>query len=318
MKHHPYTQIWPLMNLDDLEKFQADIAANGQRLPILTYNDMVIDGRNREVICNRLGIKPRYEDSGATSDSEALALVISLNEHRRHLSVDQRAIAAEKLANIIHGSNRHVEKIVEISKDISITSKDIDTHSRAISLVTSARAMDVPPIRVARMRGIKKYGGQTAVDEVLNGKISLGAQYEKVVLFRNKKEPSQRSKSKRQSGLSGPYTPLTREQVDPEFKGTPTEFLDKYGHIQVMTAEGYAKERFTAWALNLRAVAKAAKQLPDWPQVDHNWLRSPRPSDIAKLTEALEYLRPKIAEAEALFARVQSLRQPSGELLPTD
>ena len=36
---------------------------------------------------------------------------------------------------------------------------------------------------------------------------------------------------------------LTPQQVDPEFKGTPTEFKDKYGHVQVMTAEQYATDQ---------------------------------------------------------------------------
>ena len=113
-----------------------------------------------------------------------------------------------------------------------------------------------------------------------------------------------------------------RAMVDPEFTGSPTDFTDKYGHVQVMTAERYATERFGAWATNMGAVAKEAKRMPDWPNVDHNWLRSPRARDIAKLTEALEYLLPKIAEAEALLQRALAARpapdQPDAVSLLTD
>ena len=118
----------------------------------------------------------------------------------------------------------------------------------------------------------------------------------------------------------GPPKALTREEVDPEFVGTPMDWVDKYGHVQVMTAEQYATARFTAWALHMRTLAKNGKQLPELPKVDHNWLRSPKDLDVRKLTEALEYLRPLIAEAEALLERaksVQDLRQRVSESLQT-
>ena len=109
--------------------------------------------------------------------------------------------------------------------------------------------------------------------------------------------------------------PLTREQVDPEFTGTAMDWVDKYGHVQVMTAEEYARERFSAWSANMRGVVKAAKALPELPKVDHNWLRSPRPRDVERLADALDYLRPMVAEAEALLARARAvLPRPVAEL----
>jgi hypothetical protein len=115
------------------------------------------------------------------------------------------------------------------------------------------------------------------------------------------------------------YRHLTREEVDPEFTGTATEWTDKYGHVQAMTAEEYATMRFSAWVFNVRALVSAGKKQPDWPEVDHNWLRSPKARDIARLAEALDYLRPKLAEAEALLARANlamtgpdlSVREPA-------
>ena len=109
-----------------------------------------------------------------------------------------------------------------------------------------------------------------------------------------------------------------RKWVDPEFVGTSMEWTDKYGHVQVMTAEEYATARFTAWAGHMRALATASRQLPELPKVDHNWLRSPKESSVKKLVEALEFLRPLIAEAEALLERARSaqdLRQRVTESL---
>jgi hypothetical protein len=109
-----------------------------------------------------------------------------------------------------------------------------------------------------------------------------------------------------------------RKWVDPEFVGTGREFVDLYGHVQTMTAEQYATMRFTAWAINMRAIAKAAKELPDWPRVDHNWLRSPEPRFVAKMAEALERLRPLMREAEALLARAREAQPAQDCLQPTD
>jgi len=80
MKHHPYTEIWPLMSGDDFEKFKADIKANGLRMDVITYKGMVLDGRNRERACEAVGVTVRYADAGVGTDADALALVVSLNE----------------------------------------------------------------------------------------------------------------------------------------------------------------------------------------------------------------------------------------------
>ena len=62
MRYHPFTEVWPLMRGEEFEKLKVDIAANGLRLPILTYQGQIIDGRNRERACEDIGVAPRYED----------------------------------------------------------------------------------------------------------------------------------------------------------------------------------------------------------------------------------------------------------------
>ena len=114
----------------------------------------------------------------------------------------------------------------------------------------------------------------------------------------------------------------TPEQVDPEFTGTPMEWTDKYGHVQIQTAEERATDRFGAWTQNIRSLARAAKECPDWPDVDLNWLRRPRPRDIAKMEEAMESLESKIAAARVQLNRAKQAvekprDQPAAGLLPT-
>jgi hypothetical protein len=310
VKHHPYSNIWPMMTGPDFENLKADIKANGLRLPVLTYKGAILDGRNRALACDQTGIEVRYQEAKATTDEDALALVVSLNDHRRHLSENQRALAASKLANIIHGHNQHIEKIMDTSNEVSSISAEAAAAHHPVSTVAAARAMNVPLMRLTRMRGVEKYGTKEELDAVLKGDVSLDKQYNKVKPKREKQpKPEKRAKPGRPAkGEQKPpirhkaATFLTQEQVDPEFKGTRGDFIAKYGHVNVHTAEQYATMKFAEWASNMKAIASCLKKLPAAREVDHNWLRNPEARDVVKLTEALNFLRPKIAEAEALLA----------------
>ena len=84
----------------DFEAFIEDIRANGLREPIVTFEAAILDGRNRERACVRLGIPRRYEPYDGP---DALAFVISRNCRRRHLTTIQRAEIAVKLATMRQG-----------------------------------------------------------------------------------------------------------------------------------------------------------------------------------------------------------------------
>ena len=173
MKHHPFTEYWPLLSGENFEKFKADIAANGLRMPILTYQDQVLDGRNRERACEETGVPARYEESGAKSDEEAISLVVSLNEHRRHLSDEQRLFAAARLAQLENGSNQYQPKIMGLSKERP-TSKTV------ITLEKAAKLMDVSFGSATRARTVLRHGTKEDEQEVLSGKVSLTKKEEQV------------------------------------------------------------------------------------------------------------------------------------------
>jgi hypothetical protein len=94
-KNHPYADLFPMMTAQELESLADDIKENGLRQPIVLYNDMVLDGRNRLAACERAGVEPNYQDHKG-DDASALALVVSLNVQRRDLTGAQRAIVAAK------------------------------------------------------------------------------------------------------------------------------------------------------------------------------------------------------------------------------
>jgi ParB-like chromosome segregation protein Spo0J len=89
---HPAANIFPMLDGEEFEALVADIRAHGQRDPIKVDGDgKVIDGRNRLRACRRLGIEPEVQE---VDTDDAVALVLSLNLVRRHLTSAQRAFVA--------------------------------------------------------------------------------------------------------------------------------------------------------------------------------------------------------------------------------
>jgi hypothetical protein len=99
---HPIANIFPLVGGADLAALVVDIKAHGLHNPITLHTDgSVLDGRNRYRACLAAHITPRF----VTWDGKgsALAFVLSLNLHRRHLNESQRAMVAAKIATLERG-----------------------------------------------------------------------------------------------------------------------------------------------------------------------------------------------------------------------
>ena len=82
---HPAAEIFPVMDEAAFAALVADIAAQGQREPILILDGQVIDGRHRLRACEQLGLEPLVREVSA-DDGDPFGLVVSLNLHRRHLT----------------------------------------------------------------------------------------------------------------------------------------------------------------------------------------------------------------------------------------
>ena len=92
-KNHPFADLFPMMTSDELSALAADVAEHGLRHPVVMYEGMVLDGRNRLLACEQAKIEPTFEEYAG---DDPLSLVISLNAQRRDLTAAQRAIVAAK------------------------------------------------------------------------------------------------------------------------------------------------------------------------------------------------------------------------------
>ncbi|HEY1815897.1 MAG TPA: hypothetical protein VGG74_26285 [Kofleriaceae bacterium] len=102
LETHPYADAFSLLVGDRWDSFRDDIKRNGlQNTKLHRYGGKLLDGRNRLLVCLELVITPEFVDHG--SDEDPLALVISLNLHRRHDNPSQRALSALKLGTLKPG-----------------------------------------------------------------------------------------------------------------------------------------------------------------------------------------------------------------------
>jgi hypothetical protein len=91
---HPAAALFPRISGDEMDALAADIRENGLQVPItVTPAGEIVDGVNRNTICETLGIKPDV----VVYEGDPVAYVISINIRRRHLMAGQRAMIEAKL-----------------------------------------------------------------------------------------------------------------------------------------------------------------------------------------------------------------------------
>lgn len=109
MKKHPYN-IYPEISGSTYQTLKNDIKINGYdpKFPIMIYKNSILDGWNREKICNELNITPVYQEFDGT-DAEAFQYVIRTN-NRRDLLPSQRACIAIDSTSIFENFQKEAKK----------------------------------------------------------------------------------------------------------------------------------------------------------------------------------------------------------------
>jgi len=87
-EYHPAAEQFPLLDDERLSELTDDIRQHGQREAIRIYDGKIIDGRNRYLACQRLGIEPMVAQIDEATNP--FDYVWSINGERRDLTQDQR------------------------------------------------------------------------------------------------------------------------------------------------------------------------------------------------------------------------------------
>jgi len=184
-----------MLDDEELADLAADIRDNGQREPVLLYDGRILDGRNRWRACQIADVPCRTEDAAVASDEEALALVVSLNVHRRHLTESQRAMVAARMLPIYEAQakerqregGRHKvpanlpepagarEARAHAARSVNVSSRSVQTAKRVLQSADPAvvAAVDSGRLAVSGAASLVKQPADTqrrAVDMVTRGK----------------------------------------------------------------------------------------------------------------------------------------------------
>ncbi len=156
---HPLSELFPEMQEESYIALKNDIRIHGQFEPVRLYEGKVIDGRHRLRACIELGIAPlvKSEDS-----NELVALVISLNLHRRHLTETQRGMIAAKLANM-----QRVDTLKQ--------HRSAKLQNEPVSQSVAATLFNVSPRTVATAVKVRGSGTPELIKAVEAGRLSLSA-----------------------------------------------------------------------------------------------------------------------------------------------
>src|SRR5260221_2102091 len=129
---HPIADAFPLMEGAEFNDLVADIAARGQREPIVLHQDKILDGRNRYRACGEVGIEPRFE---TYEGPDPVAYVVSLNIKRRHLDESQRGMVAAKLATLRDGQRADLVEGLPIGRASEMLNVGERTVARAREII---------------------------------------------------------------------------------------------------------------------------------------------------------------------------------------
>jgi ParB-like chromosome segregation protein Spo0J len=147
---------------EELERLIEDIRQNGQVNPIIVIDNNIVDGRNRFLACERLGITPKTEEWHLNEERIA-QLVVSLNLHRRHLNESQIAMIASRLVNMKQGERT----------DLLNAGDNLASAEARLSQTQAAEMFNVSRSLVQRAAFVAKNGVDALVEMVEEGEIPL-------------------------------------------------------------------------------------------------------------------------------------------------
>jgi hypothetical protein len=146
---------------DEFQALKADIQAHGLLDAIVTYEDSILDGRHRYTICEALEVKPTYiQFESLGYKGSALDFVISKHQ-RRNLTADQKAILADKVANLKDGERQ-------------VLTNEKVTLSEAIKLTGASKG------QVGKLRKIKK-DNPRVIERIESGETSINVEYQRTL-----------------------------------------------------------------------------------------------------------------------------------------
>lgn len=171
---HDVANIFPMMTDEEYQHLVEDIKKHGLKEPIWTYQNKIIDGRNRHKACVDAGVSPRFREWDG--NGSLVSFVVSLNLNRRHLNSSQKAIIALEVEKHLAGEakNRQSESGKVYGRGIG-QEKVVQIFEQPMSGRASEQAAKVTNTNRQYVVDAKKIVEQAPElkDVVLSGKMNI-------------------------------------------------------------------------------------------------------------------------------------------------
>ena len=152
---HPLANIFPLMSDGEYSLLFDDIDKRGLQEPIVIYQGMILDGRNRYNACKQLG---RTFETKPYTGNDPFGFVFGANFHRRHLNESQRAMVAARIVTTKLGDNQHIKR-----------------EGRQIDQPTAAEMLNVSVKSVQHAKEVCEKAAPELQAMVVGGKVAVSA-----------------------------------------------------------------------------------------------------------------------------------------------
>ncbi|MBB3608646.1 MT-A70 family methyltransferase [Rhizobium sp. BK602] len=180
LPHHPLAALFPMLPDSEIDELARDIETHGQEQAVWLFDGKILDGRNRDEACHRLGIDAWTEDY---KGNDPLGFVLSLNLRRRHLTDAQRAMVAARIVDWENGMNQ--------------TTGGAHVHARE-----AGRRLSISERAVKAAKRIREHGVDTLIQAMESGSLSIKVGETISHLEREAQEEVLRAEKKRITALA--------------------------------------------------------------------------------------------------------------------
>lgn len=268
LQNHPAADLFPMMGAEELDRLTKSIREQGLIEPIITHEDMILDGRNRAKACGLAGVEPRYAKWDGAGGSPTM-FAVSKNLSRRHLTLGQQAAVAVEMLPLLAEEARKRQATsaagVYGGKPLSVTfRKAVEEDKTPVASTVepetgraselAAKAVGVSASSVERAAAVKENDPE-AFNRIKSGESKVNTEFRRVVKGEDvTKKPTPAPTGKRAEIVQNAHFNRMSETI-----GMISGHCAALGRVNVMyAAQAGSQNDLTQW---LRYIEESIAQL---------------------------------------------------------
>lgn len=269
---HPACAVWPQISDAEIEALAADIKANGLIHPITLCDGKILDGRNRDLACEKAGIEPSVT---IYNGNDPIGFSLSVNRHRRHLPHHQLAFIGEELSKLKQGTNRFrkIERLnspstLDAGKTMAQIGAELGLHSK----------------RIGDARAVMTHGAPNVIAMAKKGEVPLqsAAAFARAT-SKNEQITASREEVKRRGHALAKHIEKAKQQM---ITIPLRDVVDKFHPLIKRVKEQSKRHTGTVSLTELGFIAHELKQLADsWTKGGSEVERNSKPAPSVAFTK---------------------------------